>query len=229
MEWIGIVAKWYFMLLLLGIVCFPITKKIFGTFFLDFAYPFSKIIAILLLSYAMFVGGTIKMLPFTQFSLFFLIGLLVFVNGFLFLHDKKREERFSTPLIVFEEFLFIASLLFLAFVRGQEPSIRGLEKFMDFGFMQSILRSKYFPPLDMWLSGDPLNPAGYPINYYYFGHLAGSILIRLCIIPSAVGYNLILATIFALAITQVFSITTTMVFQYFSTIKHFVLSTYSFV
>lgn len=230
MEWIGIVAKWYLMLFLLGIVCLPITKKIFGAFFLDFAYPFSKTISILLLTYAMFVGGTMKILPFTQLSLFLLIGVVALVNGFFFLRKKKGGvNRFSIPLIIFEELLFIVSLVFLAFVRGQEPSIRGLEKFMDFGFMQSLLRSKYFPPLDMWLSADLLNPAGYPINYYYFGHLIGSTLIRLSNISSFAGYNLILATIFALAITQVFSITASIAFQYFSTIKHFVLNTYSFI
>ena len=91
------------------------------------------------------------------------------------------------------------SFLFLSFVRGQEPSIHGLEKFMDFGFMQSILKSTYFPPADIWYSQEP-------INYYYFGHLAGATLIKLSLLPASIGYNLILATIFGLSISQTFSL-----------------------
>jgi YYY domain-containing protein len=75
---------------------------------------------------------------------------------------------------------------------------------MDFGFINSILRANFFPPLDMWYA--PL-----PINYYYFGHLSGATLIKLINLPSAVGYNLILATIFALGITQVFSLITNLI------------------
>src|SRR5258708_38797604 len=32
------------------------------------------------------------------------------------------------------------------------PDIHGLEKYMDYGFVNSILRSQYFPPKDMWFT-----------------------------------------------------------------------------
>ena len=108
--------------------------------------------------------------------------------------------------------LFITAFFFWVFVRSQEPSIHSLEKFMDFGFINSILRSRHFPPLDMWYSADNINPKGYPINYYYFGHLTGAVLIRLTNIKSAIGYNLILASIFALGITAVFSMVFNLIF-----------------
>src|SRR5690606_29986820 len=38
-----------------------------------------------------------------------------------------------------------------------------LEKFMDFGFMESIRNYPSVPPIDPFLSG-------YGINYYYLGH-----------------------------------------------------------
>ena len=82
---------------------------------------------------------------------------------------------------------------------------------MDFGFINSILRTRFFPPLDMWLSADPARPAGYPINYYYFGHLTGAFLIKLAAIKPAIGYNLILATIFAQSMSAAFSLTANIV------------------
>ncbi len=216
MAWIYTTFTWYFALLVLGIIFVPLTKKIFGEYFLDWGYPFSKVLAILLLTYAMFIAGIFKLLPFVQSNLIILIFLFILFNGYV-LVQKSKSPTFrlsSFMLVLFEEFLFIAALFFWTMVRGQEPSIRGLEKFMDFGFINSILRSKFFPPLDIWLSADPTHPAGYPINYYYFGHLVGAVLIRLTgIVPSA-GYNLILSSIFAICVTQVFSLVVNMVYRY---------------
>lgn len=212
MAWLLSTFTWCFPLFLLGIVFFPISRKLFPDF-IDQGYAFSKTIAILIISYITFILGLAKILPFSQESLFVLIGIFAVVTFVI-------QRRTSWPhaltkrvlfLIVFEEILFIISLIFLAFVRGQEPSIHGLEKFMDFGFMNSILRSQYFPPLDMWLSSDPSHPTGYPINYYYFGHLTGALLIKLAGVSPSVGYNLILATIFAQGITLVFSLTASIV------------------
>lgn len=219
MDWFLTTIYWYLALFLLGILFFPLTKKFFSSF-VDQGYAFSKTIAILVLSYTAFVLGVFKILPFTQLTLIAVVGIFGLLNLVVL---RVSEQRGAPPqptpmlyrksedgavtkagpvalkLIIFEELLFLVSLLFLAFIRGQEPSIRGLEKFMDFGFMNSILRSSYFPPLDMWLSG-------FPVNYYYFGHLTGAYLIKLTGVKSVIGYNLILATIFAQGATLAFSL-----------------------
>jgi len=228
MNWLLISIFWYLILFLLGVVFIPITKKIFGKIFYDFGYPFSKALAILLLTYAVFILGTAKIIAFTQLNLILVTGLFLLIN-IIFLKTirnkklKNPSTDYSLLLIFIEEILFLFSLLFWAYVRGQEPSIRGLEKFMDFGFMNSILRSKYFPPLDMWLSADATHPTGYPINYYYFGHLVGALLIKLSGVKAAIGYNLILASIFALGITQVFSLVFNMCYLFLKKKKSFVL------
>lgn len=224
MSWFLTTLWWYFILLLLGLIFFPVTKKIFGRFFHDFGYPFAKVIGILFLSYTIFVLGTLKILPFTQPGLLLLIFIFVLINfsiqpikqlNQLLFPENRKRLRF----ILAEELLFFIALLFWVIVRGQEPSIRGLEKFMDFGFINSILRSKYFPPLDMWLSNDPTHLNGYPINYYYFGHLTGAVLTKLAGIASDKTYNLILATIFALGITQTFSLSFNIIVNAFKRMK----------
>jgi len=211
MNWLITSIHWYLALLLLGIIFIPLTKKVFGKIFYEFGYPFAKVLAILFLSYTAFVLGTSKILAFTQSNLFLLIILFLGLNLFLIFRIKNRKPLTANHLLLatifFEELLFLASFLFWVYVRGQEPSIRGLEKFMDFGFINSVLRSKFFPPLDIWL---PPNP----INYYYFGHLAGALLIRLTGVKPAVGYNLLLATIFALGVSQIFSFVFNICYQY---------------
>lgn len=210
MNWIAQTTSWYFFLLLLGIVALPVTKKIFGSFF-DVGYSFSKAIGLLLVSYSALVLGMYHILPFSRGGLLFLTGLLGLAGAY-FVH-KSNIKTLTLPrsqllLIIFQEILFIASLFFWVKVRGQEPSIHGLEKFMDFGFINSILKSTYFPPKDMWL-------AGHSINYYYFGHLTGAVLIKLSNIASNYGYNLILATLFAMGITQTFSLCFNIVYKAF--------------
>jgi len=213
LSWVFTSLNWYVWVFVIGLVFFPLTKKIFGRFSFDLGYPFAKVLAILFVTYATYVLGTIKLLSFSRMNLFLIIGIFALINWLLFERAKrveKSKKMFSTSsnskflIIIFEEMLFLTAFLFWTFIRSQEPSIRSLEKFMDFGFMNSILRSNYFPPKDIWYT--PL-----PINYYYFGHLAGSILIKLSNIIPAVGYNLILATIFALNVTQVFSIITNII------------------
>jgi len=201
MSWILQTVQWYAVLLGLGICFFPSAYLLMGKLFPDRGYVFAKIIGIVILSYVSLTFGTIHLLSFSSSSLILILGLAAILN--LYIAKKwipvKQFSRNTISLLIFEELLFLISLFFWTYVRGQEPSVRGLEKFMDFGFMSSILRAEFFPPLDMWLSG-------FPINYYYFGHLMGAVLIKLSGLPGPVGYNLTLSTIFALSVTEVFSL-----------------------
>ncbi len=213
MGWVFSTLYWYFILLSIGIIFTPLTRRFFSQF-ADQGYPFAKTIGILLMSYVLYLLGTLHILPFTQGALILIAVVFLTINIFSFIHSPPpREKRFSF-MIIFEELLFLAALFFLVVVRGQEPSIHGLEKFMDFGFMNSILRSTYLPALDMWYAADPTHPHGYPINYYYFGHLTSAVLIKLSGIKPAIGYNLILATIFAQGITLAFSLGTNLVYLF---------------
>ncbi len=226
MDWIIISIKWYFYLFLLGIVFFPFTKKIFNKFSFDFGYSFSKTLAIIFLSYASYVLSTLKITPFKREFLFLIIGVFGLLNFFIFIKKNQKNKKSINPyafyIIIVEEILFFVSFLFWSFIRSQEPSIRSLEKFMDFGFINSILRSSYFPPKDMWYT--PLS-----INYYYFGHLTGAFLIKLTNILPSIGYNLILATIFAQGVTLTFSLIGNILKLISSKLKTFTLVIYGLI
>ncbi len=212
-----LVFQWWLALFVVGAAAFPITKALFvsrakdsqpGTVsgWFDQGYLFSKAVGMALLSYGMFVFGTFRILPFVQSTL---IGLLIalFVSGAL-VHrvciptgtpPKPRRVIRTILLFFLEECAFLGLLFVWSWVKAHEPSIRGLEKFMDYGFMQSILNSRYFPAADMWWAG------GF-INYYFFGHLVTAVLTMLSGLELGVAFNLMLATLFALTASMSFSI-----------------------
>jgi uncharacterized membrane protein len=193
------VLKWFSAIFFAGLVFLPFTFTVFKIF-KDKGYIFSKIISLITLSYTLFVLGSLKLISFSTFN----IALVIIIFFMLNLYIAKRIHfkqifRQNFKIFVIEELIFFSTLFFWSYIRGNAPDIHGLEKFMDFGMLNSILRNNYFPPTDMWYSGSP-------INYYYFGHLITAIIIKMSSIPSGIGYNLMLATLFAFTFTSVISL-----------------------
>lgn len=213
MDWLIPTFSWYFLTFILGLLFFPLTRKLFSNF-IDKGYAFSKTIAILIISYIVFTLGSIK-IPAFDTTFIAVITTIIFTSSlFLLKQNSDDSNHRSKKFIVVEELLFLLSFLALTYIRGQNPDIHGLEKFMDFGIINSILRSNVFPPLDIWLSADSINPSGYEINYYYFGHLWSALLIKISGIKASIGYNLSLATIFAMSMTSVFSICVNLIYTF---------------
>jgi YYY domain-containing protein len=74
---------------------------------------------------------------------------------------------------------------------------------MDMGFINALNQSSSFPPHDPWLAGADL-------NYYYLGHLAMAIVVRLTDVEPSRGYNLSVALLFALIASSLFALTGTL-------------------
>ncbi|MBN1263296.1 MAG: hypothetical protein JW991_02975 [Candidatus Pacebacteria bacterium] len=194
------VFVWWLMVFLLGLVNLPLTGLIFASF-RDRGYAFAKIIAIALVSYLVWLTAILKILPFTFFSVVFFTFLSLILNLFLLKRKKESWENLkkSWRLFILEEIIFFSGLFFWSWIRSFQPDIHGLEKFMDFGFVNAILRSRWFPPNDMWLAGGK-------INYYYFGHLETAILTRLSGLKPSVAYNLMLGNLCGLMLSAGFAI-----------------------
>jgi len=187
---------WWALLFGLGIVFLPLTRRLFAKFF-DQGYAFSKILALLLISYPVWLLGSLRALPFFPETIWLIIlGWLVF--NYCKLKMAKPKQSLLN-IWALEEVLFLIGLIVWSIIRGFQPDIHGLEKFMDYGFVNSILRSRFFPPQDIWL-------AGKTINYYYFGHLVAAVLTKLSNINSSVTYNLMIATIFGFSLSAGFSL-----------------------
>lgn len=194
------VLQWWLVLLLIGTGFLPLTFTLFDKFF-DKGYIFSKIVGAGIVTYGIFLLGVLHVLPFSQvdsYVTFFLLAAIFFFvlpNKWRLFSILKRFWKF----FLFEEITFLVALFFWVYIHSFAPDIHGLEKYMDFGFLNSILRSQYFPPRDVWFTP-------YPINYYYFGHLVTGVLTKLSGLPSNITFNIMMSTIFALCFTQTFSI-----------------------
>jgi YYY domain-containing protein len=91
----------------------------------------------------------------------------------------------------------------MALLVSFSPDVWGTEKPMDMAFVNAIDASSSFPPHDPWMSGEPL-------NYYYLGHLALAMPIRLLGMAPATGYDLAIAALFGLTAAGVFTLAGTL-------------------
>jgi YYY domain-containing protein len=193
---------------MLGLVAWPVTRMLLRRF-PDQGWGLSKIVGIVLVGWWMWLLASLDVLKFNLENLLLITLIIGVVNWiFIFRLEKSYRSLRDIPLqrvktlfgfILIEEVLFIGGLCFWTFLRGFSPDINGLEKFMDYGFMLSILRSNTFPPLDHYLAREA-------INYYYFGHYISAVITLLARIPASFGYNLQMSSLFALTLSQSFAV-----------------------
>jgi uncharacterized membrane protein len=202
------IFTWWLSLFFLSSLSLPLMFLLFQKFW-DKGYIFAKTFSLFVLSYLLLTLGIFHLSPFTLPSIYFILALFAAINIFLVTKKKsffKNIFRRHWRIFLFEEILFLTILTLWSYVRGFAPDIEGLEKFMDWGFVNSILRSQFFPPADMWY-------AGQSINYYYFGHFVFAFLTKFSGISSAITYNLSIATVCALTFLSGFSLTSNLIFN----------------
>lgn len=210
------IFRWGITLFVLGLFFLPISNALFSKFF-DKGYIFSKTLGIIFITYFIFIFGVFRILPYTTLSLILILVPVGIYNVYLLKKGSLNFKRSEIIIFLFQEILFFASLIFWSNIKTFQPDINGLEKFMDYGFINSILRTEYFPPVDMWFPP-------FSINYYYFGHLVTANLIKLSGVQPFIAYNLMLSTIFAFTVTSAFSIVSTISKSIFNSVKTAVLS-----
>lgn len=193
-----IILEWFLFLFGVGLIFLPLTTRLFNNFF-DQGYALSKILGLLLISYTSWFMSSVKIWPFGFYSIWLIIGIFFVINRFVSFSTPQPSFKKMWNIYLFEEILFLGGILFWSYVRSSEPSIHGLEKFMDYGFMNSILRTTYMPPKDLWFT--PLS-----INYYYFGHFWSALLMKAGNFNPDIAYNLVLATILGFSLSSCFSL-----------------------
>ena len=193
---------WWEMLFLLGLVFMPVTSRMFRGFD-DNGWMFSKVLAVAVCGYVQWLMTCLKITPFTGITC--VILTVICCLGSL-LYGIKCKNRFpdSLPweqaaLVHREEILFFLVFLFWTYLAGFHPAAHGTEKYMDFGFMQAMMRSTTLPAQDMWY-------AGKPFNYYYGGQYLAVFLTKLTGTNVEVTYNLMRTMVAAFAFLLPFSL-----------------------
>jgi len=196
----------YLLVSLIGLAVFPLTSFVFPRF-RDRGWGFSKILGWGFVSWVMWLLGSLKMVP---FSTVILVSILLGVVGGCWLLLKKRMSRSclaTSPdwlkVVLIQEGIFFALFVVLCLIRSFYPELMSVEKPMDFAFINSIVRSRFFPPTDPWLAGEV-------INYYYFGHIMVAVLVKLSGFSASVIFNLASILIVVLAGQGLFSLAHTL-------------------
>lgn len=193
---------WWLLALLMGLLAMPVTGRLFEGF-ADKGWMFSKVLAIGITGFLTWFLVAVEILPFTTLTC---VGVCIFcaLICFWLFHrqTKKGIEVFPTgrlSLVVKEELLFFAVFLLWTYLAGFHPQAYGTEKFMDYGFMEAMMRSTTLPARDLWYSEGT-------INYYYGGQYFAVFLTKLSGSSAALTYNLMRTFVAGLAFVLPFSL-----------------------
>ena len=193
--------SWYIAIQVLGLLAFPAAFVLFRRL-PDRGFTLVKPAALVFFSYILWVLGLTHAAPNTQLTILVVLLAAVPPGIYLFwrnLEDIREFVEEHWPMLVAAEVLFAGFFLMWLGIISEVPAINHTEKPMDFGFMNAVLQSRFFPPEDPWLSGNN-------ISYYYFGHFMMAFLAQATGIASSVGYNLGVVTIPALVATGAFGL-----------------------
>ena len=193
---------WWEMICLLGLVFMPVTSRIFRGFD-DNGWMFSKVLAVAVCGYVQWLLACLKITPFTGMTCV-IITVICCLGSILYGIKCKNRITNSLPweqttLVYREEILFFLVFLFWTYLAGFHPAAHGTEKYMDFGFMQSMMRSTTLPAQDMWF-------AGKSFNYYYGGQYLAVFLTKLTGTSVEITYNLMRTMVAAFAFVLPFSL-----------------------
>lgn len=208
------VMQWWFALVLLGVSCLPLSNLLFSGFH-DGGFLFSKAIGLAFSGWLLWALSSLHVLKFTRTNTILAV-LLVFAFNVAFVvlaqknpKVKEWKEKVTAPaenditkkavLALTFELIFLAVFLVGCYVKCFKPEAYGTEKFMDYGFMTSMMRSDYMPPEDFWASGTNL-------NYYYMGQYMATFVTKLSGVSVNSGYNLALMMLMAFCCMLSYSI-----------------------
>ena len=198
---------WYLLALVLGAAAMPLTGRLFRRF-QDRGWMFSKVTAIAVSGFLTWFLVAVKIIKFTTMTC--IVVTLVCAAVSLILYCREQKAGFECipfahlDLVYAEELLFFAAFLLWTYFAGFHPAAYGTEKFMDYGFMEAMMRSKTLPATDLWYSQGK-------INYYYGGQYFAVFLTKLSGAKVELTYNLMRTFVAGLAFAMPFSLVHQMV------------------
>ncbi|MEA3323770.1 MAG: DUF2298 domain-containing protein [Euryarchaeota archaeon] len=188
---------WYALILVIGMAAFPIVSIVCKNLS-DRGYCISKIAGILILSYLAWLLS--YPLSFSRGTVLLALAILCALSLLCTIYGKS-EVHVGKDVVIRNEIVFFVVFIVFLVIRVYSPEIINFgEKFMDFAFLNAVMRSSQFPPHDPWFAGGLLD------FYYYFGYLTVAVPCKISGIATAVTYNLGLVTFAALAANAAFGI-----------------------
>lgn len=202
---IAAAVTWWFVLTLLAWAIWPLCFHLFGSF-RDRGYLLSRTAGWLVAGWVLWFLASLDVLQNTVRNAWLCAAAVALAGAIVAARSWRSMGvylRNQWPLLLASEALALTAFAGFVLVRMANPDLWqpwfGGEKFMEFAFLNGILRSPTFPPVDPHFAG------GF-INYYYFGIYLAAYLIKLTGIYAEVAFNLTIAMLFALTVSNAFSI-----------------------
>ena len=207
-----------------GLAAVPLAALAFGRL-PGAGLGFAKPLGLLLLTWAVWMLGSVTPIRYGTITVIVLLALMAAAGGLAAARQRRlagrlgetrdgwwarrRAEWIGTRALPAEdparirlwlgsEVVFAVSFAAMALLVAYSPDVWNTEKPMDMAFVSAANASDSFPPHDPWMSGEDL-------NYYYLGHLAMALVVKVVGVAPDVGYNLSLALLAALSATAVFT------------------------
>jgi YYY domain-containing protein len=186
--------RWWACTLIVALAVWPITFLCLKRL-PDRGFAFARMFGLIGVGYLFWLGCWLRLWPNIPGTAWLCAALLL-AAGLLWA-DRRGEkpwqwlrDHWKEALVT--EGVFLVLYLAWAWVRANNPQGDWAEKPMEIAFINSIMRSPYFPPNDPWLSG-------YAISYYHFGYIMTGMLAKMAGLTGTVAFNLAVAASFAMA------------------------------
>lgn len=214
------ILTWLLALEILGLLAFPFVFVFLGNLS-DRGFVIAKTLGLVVVGYAVWIAVSLGLATYERgliFSVIALVALLALVLAYRLRQEMTSFIRTNWRQIVTGEAVFLAGFALFILLRmwypdlghqfspvapGNDGAGRMGEKQMELAFLNAIVRSRVFPPYD------PFFAHGY-INYYYYGFFLVGTLCKLTQIVPATGFNLAIATFFAMLVGNVYSAVSTL-------------------
>lgn len=200
LDWLSreghIIFAWWLWMTLAGAAVFPLCLRLLGGL-PDRGYTLARALGLMLTTFIFWLLASFGLLDNSAGSIALSWLILLVFSLALFERFGERDTfanwwRENRGLIVSSELLFIVLFFGWSLFRAHQNDIIATEKPMELAFFSAAQRSSAFPPNDPWMSG-------YAISYYYMGYVMWSALSTLSGVASTIGFNLTVASLFALA------------------------------
>lgn len=195
--------SWLCYLWLVGWLALPLARFVFVNL-PDGGLAAGRTLAVALIALLVFWGAALHLAPLTLAPLW-ILGLPL-LAAVLTLRRATARAAFRQwvqvrrSALLWSDSVFLAAFLFFLWMRLRHPEINDLEKPFDSAIIGGLLRTRFLPAQNTWLSGHLFT------NYYYFGHFMGALLARALATPLPYAYNLILTAFSALFVAPLWSL-----------------------
>ena len=188
---------------------------------------FAKPLGLLLVTWLVWMAGSLGIAPYSTATVLVAAGVVALAGALVALRQRSLAARLPADgagggwwarrraewiarralpardpvrrgLWLGSEAVFAVAFAAMVALVAFSPDVWGTEKPMDLAFVNAANASTSFPPHDPWMAGEDL-------NYYYLGHLAMAIVVRVAGAAPDEGYNLAFALLAALSASAVFT------------------------